>query len=457
MIHAATADLAAALAARLIGSGETEIAGVAIDSRRVRPGNLFVALPGERADGHEFVDAARTAGAAAALVEHSVPCALPQLLVADCTRALGEIARRWRLCCPARVVAITGSNGKTTVKNLTAAMLAAAGLCHATSGNLNNEIGLPLTLAALPENARFAVLEMGAGQPGDIATLAAIAFADVALVNNVAAAHLQRMLSLEGIAATKGAIYSALPEQGIAVINGDDAFADYFAGLAGARRVLRFALDHAADVHGRIIAGGATNSRLAITTPLGEIDVSLALAGRHNAMNALAATAAALAAGANLDHVQAGLESATAASGRLQAERLASGLTLIDDSYNANPASTRAAIEVLAACPGPRWLVLGDMRELGPEAPELHAAIGRHAALHGIDLLYTVGELSAHAARAFGVGARHFEDQPTLIGALRADLATGATVLVKGSRGSAMERVVAALRGTDQGESTHVA
>lgn len=456
MIHATTADLAAALAARLIGSGETEIAGVAIDSRRVQPGNLFVALRGERVDGHEFVDAARTAGAAAALVEHSVPCALPQLLVADCTHALGEIARRWRLCCPARVVAITGSNGKTTVKNLTAAMLAAAGLCHATSGNLNNEIGLPLTLAALPENARFAVLEMGAGQPGDIATLAAIAFADVALVNNIAPAHLERMLNLEGIAATKGAIYSALPEQGIAVINGDDAFADYFAGLAGARRVLRFALDHDADVHGRIIAGGA-QPRLAISTPLGEIEVGLALAGRHNAMNALAATAAALAAGANLDHVRAGLESATAASGRLRAERLASGLTLIDDSYNANPASTRAAIEVLAACPGPRWLVLGDMRELGPQAPELHAAIGRHAAAHGIDLLYTVGALSAHAARAFGVGARHFEDQSTLIGALRAELAPGATVLVKGSRGSAMERVVAALRGTDQGESTHVA
>lgn len=450
MIHASTADLATAIQARLIGSGEREIAGVAIDSRRVQPGNLFVALAGERVDGHDFVDAAQNAGAAAALVEHSVACALPQLLVKNSAAALGEIARRWRLCCPARIVAITGSNGKTTVKNLTAAILAAAGPCHATSGNLNNEIGLPLSLAALPESARFAVLEMGAGQPGDIASLAAIAFADVALVNNIAPAHLERMLSLDGIAATKGAIYSALPEQGIAVINGDDAYADYFTGLAGNRRVLRFALDHPAEVRGRILESGA-GTRLAITTPLGEIEVNLALAGRHNAMNALAATAAALAAGAHLGHVQSGLESVTAASGRLQAERLASGITLIDDSYNANPASTRAAIEVLANYPAPRWLVLGDMRELGPEAPELHTAIGHYAAQHGIDALFTVGALSAHAAAAFGSTARPFIDQPALIAALRAELTTGATVLVKGSRGSAMEHVVAALRGHDQG------
>lgn len=456
MIHATTADLAAALNARLIGSGECEIAGVAIDSRRLAPGNLFVALRGERVDGHDFVDQARAAGASAALVEHSVPCALPQLVVKDSVTALGEIARRWRLCCPARIVAITGSNGKTTVKNLTAAILAAAGACHATHGNLNNEIGLPLSLAALPESARFAVLEMGAGKPGDIETLAAIAFADVALVNNIAPAHLERLHSLDGIATTKGAIYTALPAHGIAVINADDAYADYFTGLAVDRRVMRFALDHPADVRGRIIEGGAS-TRLAIATALGEIELSLALPGRHNAMNALAATAAALAAGANLDHVRTGLTSASATSGRLQAERLASGLILIDDSYNANPASTRAAIEVLATYPAPRWLVLGDMRELGPESTALHAAVGRYAADHGIEHLVTVGALSAHAASAFGDAARAFADQATLIAALAAELGSGATVLVKGSRGSAMEHVVQSLRDLANGGPTDAA
>lgn len=455
MINASIADLAAALNARLIGAGDKEIAGVAVDSRKLQAGNLFVALRGERVDGHDFVDAARAAGAAAALVERVVPSALPQLLVKDATLALGELARRWRLCCAARVVAITGSNGKTTVKNLTAAILSTEASCHATQGNLNNEIGLPLSLAALPEDARYAVLEMGAGKPGDIASLAAIAFADVALVNNIAPAHLERMLSLEGIAETKGAIYSALPETGIAVINREDAFAEYFIRLAGNRRVLGFAIDRPAEVRGHILESAAS-TRLQIDTPLGTIEVRLALAGRHNAMNALAATAAALAAGANLHQVQVGLESVSAASGRLCSERLACGLTLIDDSYNANPGSTRAAIEVLAGLPAPRSLVLGDMRELGPRSAELHAAIGSHAAAAGIDALYTVGSASEHAARAFGAGARHFPDQASLIAVLRTTL-SGGSVLVKGSRGSMMEHVVGALRALDNGGSTHAA
>lgn len=452
MIHACLSDLAAAFGLRLAGA-DAEISGVSIDSRKVETGNLFVALRGERVDGHDFVGLARERGASAALVERPLAIDLPQLVVANSETALGDIARRWRLCCAARVVAITGSNGKTTVKSLTHEILSRAGTCHTSFGNFNNELGLPLSLCALSDETRYAVLEMGAGKPGDIEYLANIARPDVALVNNVAPAHLERMQSVQGVAATKGAIYSALGDQGIAVINAEDEFAGYFAGLAGTRQQFRFGLIDQADIRGRILSTGATQ-RIAISTPLGAFEVELALAGLHNARNALAATALALAAGANLGHVQAGLEAARAVGGRQTRYPLANGGVLIDDSYNANPGSMRAAIDTLAQSSGPRLLVLGDMAELGENSPALHRGVGEHARQSGLEQLWAVGARSLETCAGFGSKAQHFADQASLIAALRQALQPGLTILIKGSRSSAMDRVVSALTDANSGDTT---
>jgi len=428
---------------------DVAVNGVFTDTRKPVAGGLFVALRGENFDAHDFLAQARQGGAAAALVSKSLPLDFPQVVVADTLLALGDLASAVRAQRRARVVGITGSNGKTTVKTLLASILAQCGKTHVNAGNLNNEIGLPLSILAMPEDAQFAVLEMGAGKPGDIAYLAAIARPEIAVVNNVAPAHLERMGSLEGIAQTKGAIYAALPPHGTAIINADDAFADFFAGLSGNRRVLRFGIEHAADVRAEIRASGATSQFTLIAPDSierdGRIDVSLPLPGRHNVMNALAAAALAFAFDAPLAAIKHGLETAAPVAGRLIRHAMPGGWTLIDDSYNANPGSTAAAIATLAAEAGETWLVLGDMRELGADAEKLHAQIGAFAKENGIVHLYTVGELSAHAAKTFGAQARHFADQPALIAALAADARSAGTVLVKGSRGSAMDRVVAAL------------
>lgn len=455
MIHACLSDLAAAFGLRIHGA-DAEIAGVSIDSRAVQAGNLFVAIAGERVDGHNFLEAAKAAGASAALVSHPVAVDLPQLVVRDTQTALGDIARRWRLCCDARVVGLTGSNGKTTVKALTHEILSRAGSCHSTQGNLNNELGLPLTLCALPDDTRFAVLEMGSGKLGDIEYLANIAHADVALVNNIAPAHLERMLSLQGIAMTKGAIYSALSEQGIAVINAEDEFAEYFTGLAGDRQIYRFGLTDRADIRGHVLSEGA-KQQLRIETPLGTIEVALALPGRHNALNALAACALALGAGASLAHVAEGLTAAKPVSGRLKLRSLTNGAQLIDDSYNANPGSVRAAIDTLSTLPGQHWLVLGDMAELGNDSESLHSDVGAYAKARGIHRLLAVGPRSLATCRGFGASAEHFSTQSELIEALRGSVSAGITVLIKGSRSSAMDNIVRALADTECGDTNHVA
>jgi UDP-N-acetylmuramoyl-tripeptide--D-alanyl-D-alanine ligase len=428
------------------------------DTRKPVAGGLFVALKGEKFDAHDFLVQAKRVGAAAALVARPVVVDLPQIVVADTLLALGDLASAVRAQRRARVAGITGSNGKTTVKTLLASILSVCGKTHVNAGNLNNEIGLPLSILAMPEDAQFAVLEMGAGKPGDIAYLAAIGRPEVSLVNNIGPAHLERMGSLEGIAQTKGAIYAALPAHGTAVINADDAFADYFTGVAGTRRVLRFGLDHAADVRAEMRSAG-NPSLFDLIAPSGRIAVTLPLTGRHNVMNALAAAALALAFDAPLEAIRRGLESAPTVAGRLVRHAMPGGWTLIDDSYNANPGSTAAAIATLATEGGEAWLVLGDMRELGPDAAALHARTGALAREQGIARLYAVGEMSAHAAAAFGAGARHFASQQELIAALAADVHAGVTVLVKGSRGSAMDRVVQALLGDGNrnGGTRHVA
>ncbi|WP_297833632.1 UDP-N-acetylmuramoyl-tripeptide--D-alanyl-D-alanine ligase [Thermomonas sp.] len=444
--------IAQATGGRLQGEDRT-IDAVATDTRALPQGGtpLFVALKGEQFDGHAHVQAAADGGCVAALVARPVDAALPQVIVADTERALGDFAAAVQRERATRVLAVTGSNGKTTVKTLLHSILTELGAAYANPGNRNNEIGLPLAVLDAPEDARFAVYEMGAGKPGDIAYLTAIARPDIALVNNIGAAHLERMGSLQGVAETKGAIYDALAEDGVAVINADDAFALYFTERANGRKLLSFGIESRADVTARDVHAGLGGSRFTLDAPVGTSVITLPLPGLHNVRNALAAATMAITAGADIDHVRAGLEQSAPVAGRLVVRRLDDGSALIDDSYNANPGSLAAAIDVLAGAAGTRWLVLGDMRELGGDAAVLHAQAGEHARQAGIERLYVLGELSAHAAAAFGAGARVFDSHEALIASLDADLRSAAadasrvTVLVKGSRGSAMDRVVRGL------------
>lgn len=447
--------------ARLVGEDRV-IHAIGVDTRTLMPGALYLALRGETHDGHDFCARARAAGAHALLVERDVDESLPRIVCADTRIALGQIAAHLAQARATRLVAITGSNGKTTTRTLTRAILAQSDPeVWSNAGNRNNEIGLPLAVIDQPENARLAVYEMGAGAPGDIAYLAAIARPDIALVTNVAPAHLERMGSLLGIADTKAAIYDALPADGIAVINADDAFAPYFRERAGARRVLDFALDASAQVTASAVQPHQDGSRFVLQSPWGAAEVTVPLPGRHQVGNALAAAAVALSAGASLDDVVVGLAAAPGVPGRLQTVTLGDGTVVLDDSYNANPGSVAAAIQTLVAqahrSGAQAWVALGDMRELGPGAAVLHAEVGQRARDAGVARLLTVGEMSRHAAHAFGPGGEHFVDQTALIERLKARSAGPVLLLVKGSRGSRMDRVVDALAGTGTEGEEHAA
>ena len=447
--------------ARLVGEDRV-IHAVGVDTRTLMPGALYLALRGETHDGHDFCARARAAGAHALLVERDVDEALPRLVCADTRIALGQIAAHLAQARATRLVAITGSNGKTTTRTLTRAILAQSDPeVWSNAGNRNNEIGLPLAVIDQPENARLAVYEMGAGAPGDIAYLAAIARPEIALVTNVAPAHLERMGSLLGIADTMAAIYEALPADGIAVINADDAFAPYFRERAGARRVLDFALDASAQVTASAVQPHQDGSRFVLQSPWGAAEVTVPLPGRHQVGNALAAAAVALSAGASLDDVVVGLAAAPGVPGRLQTVTLGDGTVVLDDSYNANPGSVAAAIQTLVAqahrSGAQAWVALGDMRELGPGAAVLHAEVGQRARDAGVARLLTVGEMSRRAAHAFGPGGEHFVDQTALIERLKARSDGPVLLLVKGSRGSRMDRVVDALAGTGTEGEEHAA
>ena len=445
--------IAQATGGRLVGADRV-VDAIATDTRALPGGDaLFIALTGEQFDGHDHVHAAINGGCVAALVAREFDIDAPQVVVTDTTLALAAFACAVQRLRDTRVLAITGSNGKTSVKTLLLSILQQLGGAYANPGNRNNEIGLPLAVIDAPDDARFAVYEMGAGKPGDIAYLTAIARPDVALVNNIAAAHLERMGSLQGVADTKGAIYDALPADGVAVVNADDAFAAYFIERQHGRRVVLFGIDAAADVHARDIRIDTDGSRFVLVAPQGEVEVALPMPGRHNILNALAATAMALAVGASIAQVRAGLEAVQPVAGRLVAHALRSGAVLVDDSYNANPGSLAAAIDTLAGSGDEAWLVLGDMRELGADETALHAQAGERAKAAGIARLFTLGGLSAHAAQAFGDGAREFETHEALADALAAELRPGVRVLVKGSRGSAMDRIVKALLQRDAAEN----
>ena len=447
------AFIAQATGGRLVGA-DRMVDAVATDTRALPGGDaLFIALKGEQFDGHAHVQAAIDGGCVAALVARELAIDAPQVVVADTERALAAFAAAVQRERSTTVLAITGSNGKTSVKTLLLSILQQVGSAYGSPGNRNNEIGLPLAVLDAPDDARFAVYEMGAGKPGDIAYLTEIARPVVSLVNNIAPAHLERMGSLLGIAGTKGAIYDALPADGVAVVNADDDFAAYFIERVADRRVLRFGLDTAADVQARDTRLDADGARFVLAAPGGDIAIALPMPGRHNVRNALAAAAMALAVGASLEQVRAGLEAVQPVAGRLVAHALRSGAVLVDDSYNANPGSLAAAIDTLANSGNEAWLVLGDMRELGADEIALHARAGQQAKAAGIARLFALGELSAHAVAAFGDGAQAFDSHDVLADALAAGLRPGVRVLVKGSRGSAMDRIVKALLQRDAAEN----
>jgi UDP-N-acetylmuramoyl-tripeptide--D-alanyl-D-alanine ligase len=424
---------------------------VSSDTRTLEAGQLFVALRGPHFDGNDFVGEAAKRGAAGAIVERLEAVDLPQLLVPDCLAALTALARAWRRQYALPLVGVAGSNGKTTVKEMTAAILAGVGPCLATRGNLNNHIGVPLTLMRLNAEHASAVIEIGANQPGDVAALAALAMPTVGLVTNAGDEHLEGFGTLEGVARAEGEIFSALGGGDTAVINADDAFAPLWRELTGARRAFTFGLNPGADFTARDLRQRIDAARGALEftlhTPAGEQRVRLRLLGRHNVVNALAAAAAASAAGAGLDHCVRGLESVRAVRGRLDLKAATNGAAIIDDSYNANPSSVRAAIDVLTEVAGAGWLVLGDMAELGEHAVPSHADIGRYARTKGVARLFAIGELSRNAVQAFGAGAEWFPDIHSLIERLRAELPPDGTLLVKGSRVNRLERLVEALAG----------
>ncbi len=433
---------------QLIGA-DFYFAAVSSDSRKIAQGDLFVALRGEHFDGYEFIESAAAAGAVAVLANSDSylgeRTACPLLLVKDTRIALGALAAYWRKQFPIPLVAITGSNGKTTVKEMLASILrvtaGSADAVLATQGNLNNDIGMPLTLLKLNASHRYAVIEMGMNHPGEIDYLTRIAAPDVALINNASGAHLAGLGSVEAVAHAKAEILNGLSAQGTAVINADDDHASLWRELAGAHQLLEFGLNPDSDVSGTWQPSDE-GLHLDVTAPHGMFDTALRVAGEHNALNALAATTAAVALNVPLEKIAAGLANFAGVPGRLQHKTGLCGAMLIDDTYNANPASMRAAIKVLAKATGKRVLVIGDMGELGDEAAKFHAEIGKEAKRAGIEKLYALGKLSSNAVREFGEGAQNFERIEDLQIALEHELDVQTTFLVKGSRFMRMERVV---------------
>ena len=419
------------------------LTSIVIDSRKVDYGSLFAALPGSQHDGHDFVRTAVGLGALAVLVSRRQDVQIPQLIVDDVQAALGSIAQLMRIESDTTVVGITGSNGKTTVKEMLASILRQQNEVLATQGNYNNELGVPLTLFRLERKHRFAVLEMGASKAGDIACLARIAQPDIGLITNIGPAHLQGFGSEEGVARAKGELYANLPESGCAIFNGDQPWCGLWRTLNTAGRILTFGERQRFDVW---LDPDPVAPR--IHTPAGDFNVRLTLPGRHNLLNAAAAAAAAIALEVPLDKIRTGLESVTPVPGRLNLIHADSGWTVIDDTYNANPASLYSALQVLSGMQGTAWLVLGDMKELGEDSQKLHTEVGEAASALGVNRLFTTGEMSSLTAQAFGENAQHFPDKASLIEALGQALRPGINCLVKGSRSMGMEQVVQAITST---------
>jgi len=456
-------EAAAAVNGELAGE-DREFVAVSTDTRAIKPGDLFIALKGERFDGASFAEKAIESGAAGVMVNADAQSnAAPAIHVEDTRIALGQLGAYWRKRFLIPVIAITGSNGKTTVKEMTAAILRAAVASKspsplplsregrganevlATEGNLNNDIGCPLMLLRLREEHDYAVLEMGMNHPGEIRYLTHLASPDVALVNNAQSAHIGFMGSLHAIAEAKGEIFEGLGEAGVAIINADDAHADYWRGLNEGRRVPTFGFAMNADVRGEY-QPNQFGGTLDVYCVQGSTSIALQVPGEHNARNALAAIACALAVNVDLQIAAMALAGFTGVKGRLQRTPALHGGLFIDDTYNANPDSTRAALAVLARQPGRKYFVLGDMGELGGEAPAMHAQIGLAAREAGVERLFALGDLAREAARAFGAGGIHYERIEELLADVENALAPEVTVLVKGSRAMQMDRVVNSLK-----------
>ena len=440
--------------------GDAEFSAVSTDSRGVKRGDLFVALKGERFDAHDFVAQAVRSGAVAVMVDHRLDFDVPQIVVDDTTHALGALAKHWRRRFDIPLVAVTGSNGKTTVKEMLAAILREAAQGNApdagvlaTQGNLNNHIGVPLTLLELRETHRYAVIEMGMNHAGEIRYISGLAEPSVALINNAGVAHIENLGSREAIARAKAEIFEGLRPGGTAVINADDKFASLWRAVTAHANQIDFGLEATAAVSATYKLR-ALDSEIVLSTPLGHAAAVVTAPGLHNVRNALAASAAATALNLTPVAIAAGLARFGGAKGRLQKKRALNGATLIDDTYNANPDSMRAAIDVLAALGTRKLFVIGDMGELGADAPAMHAQIGEYARAQGVTTLYALGELSAQTVQAFGAGARHFDSIEELIAQIRSELSSDMTMLVKGSRFMRMERVVQACA-ADVAEETH--
>jgi UDP-N-acetylmuramoyl-tripeptide--D-alanyl-D-alanine ligase len=445
------AELATILSAETPGSDLT-FTGISKDTRTIKPGNLYIAIIGESLDGHDYIQEAYQKGAVAALVSRQVDCPIPQILVKDTILALGQLGENWRNRFLIPLIGVTGSNGKTTLKNMIAAILTAA--CHghaaevlATEGNLNNTIGLPLMLTRLDTLHRYGVIEMGMNSFDEIAYLTKLTRPSIAVITNAAESHLQGVKDVAGVAKAKGEIFQGLEENGIAILNAQDKFYDYWIGLIGQRKHYSFGLQPSADIYVTFNSSiNAAGQSITLHTPQGKMHVNLPLLGQHNALNAAAATAVGLAMHFDLSIIKKGLETVKPAYGRMNEIMLENGIRIIDDTYNANPFSAHAAINALANYTGTRILVLGDMRELGPDAIHLHALTGQRAREAGIDYVFTLGELTAATTEAFGPEkGQHFAARENLIAALKPYLLPGTTILVKGSRSMKMEKVVAEL------------
>lgn len=430
--------------------------GISKDTRTIIPGNLYVAICGEQFDGHQFVEEAFKKGACAALVSRKLDLPIPQLIVNDTIEALGKIGKYWRDQLTIPFIGVTGSNGKTTLKNMIASILKAA--CHgneaqvlATEGNLNNNIGVPLMLSRLSSEHRYAVIEMGMNHFGEIAYLTQLVRPSVAIVNNAAEAHLEGLKDVAGVARAKGEIFQGLEKNGTAILNRDDGHFSYWKGLVEQHKILTFGLDNPADITAKILE----NQKISIQTPKGNIELQLPLLGKHNIMNALAATAATLAVGIDLHAIKTGLEKMHPAPGRMRLYVLENNVRIIDDTYNANPFSLQAAVNTLATFSGKKVLVLGDMKELGNDAIKLHATCGEKIRAAGIDYLFTFGQMSAATTEAFGQNAQHFTERESLLNALQPHLTQDVTVLIKGSRSMRMEKIVEGIIPANQLEHSH--
>ncbi|MDO9168420.1 MAG: UDP-N-acetylmuramoyl-tripeptide--D-alanyl-D-alanine ligase [Methylobacter sp.] len=456
-------EIAARVQGKLIGD-DVVVSSVSIDTRAIKSGQLYVAIKGHNFDGNQFVDKAEQAGAAAAIVHEGVKSTIPHIVVDDTRLALAELAGAWRKKATVSVVGITGSNGKTTVKEMVAAILSANGKASDpnqvpclhpvgntlfTQGNLNNDIGVPLTLLRLNEQHRYAVIEMGANHPGEIEYTSKYVQADVAIITNVGAAHIEGFGSIDGVAKAKGEIIQTLKQDGVAVLNHDDTYFDYWKSVAGTRKIISFGLNGSAAVTAHSVKTEIIDNEFAtafdLVTVAGELKVKLKLAGRHNVVNALAATAACLALDIDLQQIKQGLESVKPVTGRLQPLVSRLGNIVIDDTYNANSASLKAGLDVLANCAGEHWLVLGAFGELGPDSLKIHEEMGELIKLSGVVRLLAIGSDARNTVKIFGKGADFFDSQDDLIDALKRELKGDEAILIKGSRAQRMENVAAAL------------